>query len=119
MSSPSSGGTGILQDKKFRENLSNLYIGRDYTDETKLKHRNNMVGLKFSEETPQKMSKSSGGVEIIITNVETQEVVTFKTKSAAKEYLNISIRTLSRWADSPTEGYYAPKLNIIVYVSYI
>jgi len=48
------------------------------------------------------MRKSHGGVAILATNIVTEVVIEFQTKSAASRYYGCSLRTVSRRLESGT-----------------
>ena len=104
-SSSNIGATGVIRSKEFREYISLLHIGRTYHQITKDLHRSNRLGIKLKEETKIKMSKSHGGVFTYIMDLNTSKVTIFKTKSSAGIALNVSIRTLTRWAKYPSRIY--------------
>jgi hypothetical protein len=90
------GATGHQRDDDFRTNLSNLHMGRQFTDSTKELWRSQMTGYKLSQETRNRMSVSAGGVLVYVQDVNNGKVTVFKTKTEACEFLGTSMRTLSR-----------------------
>lgn len=110
------GATGVYRDNEFRANLSKTYINRKYTEATKQLHSNNMLGNSLSSKTRSKMSESYGGVTVLVTNVNTNLVLTFSTKKEASVYLGISVRTITRWSQTD-QPHFSPKLNELVRVT--
>lgn len=117
-SSKNKGRTGVKRDTNFRDNASKIFIGREFDKTTKDLHRKNQTGKVFSEETRRKMSQSHGGVRVYVKDMETTIVKVFNTKSAASEYLGISIRTLTRWRRSPQQSHTIHNTGKTVCVSF-
>jgi group I intron endonuclease len=96
------GASGSVRSDIFKNNLSETFIGRNYENHTISLHRKNMLGKKFSEDIRLKMSESHGGVVIHYYSNTNQKFGTFSNKSLAAKNLGISIRTVTRWAESRT-----------------
>lgn len=78
----------------MKNKASLSYLNRNYSEITKLLHQKNNLGTKLSETTKLKMSKSSGGVTIKLTDVSSNDSIIFKNKSSLAKELNISLRTV-------------------------
>ena len=96
------GATGMVRSDAVRETVSLSHLGLSYSEATINLHRDNMLGTTRSDSTRLKMYESHGGVAVYVLDQMTSEVTTFSTKSAAAIALNISLRTLSRWAEDPS-----------------
>jgi hypothetical protein len=95
------GSLGVIRDQMFKNNLSLKYLGRQYAQSTIEIHKILNKGKTLSKITRNKMSKSHGGVKVYVLNLLKSQIEVFPTKLMASKFLNISMRTLSRWADDP------------------
>ena len=102
-SSYNAGGTGLVRDEEFRTNLSLKHIGRQYSDNSKEIWRSNKLGSTRSKKTRARISLSHGGVITYVLDVQSKDLKSFMTKSAAADYLGISLRTLTRWASNSNQ----------------
>lgn len=91
------GSKGYIRNKISNEKLSFSFLNRSFTNETKELHRKNNTGKVLSDSTKLKMSKSSGGVNVKLIDINSNNsIIEFKTKSSLAKELNISIRTINR-----------------------
>ncbi len=94
------GSKGYIRTKKANENLSLAFLNRSFTFGTKELHRKNNSGKILSELTKAKMSKSSGGVNVKLIDINSNNsIIEFKNKSLLAKELNISLRTVTRWIE--------------------
>lgn len=98
---PNLGATGMVRDDSFKEVVSLAHQGRIFHDTTIELHRINQTGKKHSAATRALMSANNKGVQVEVTEYPGVKVTVFDTKSNAVKYLDISIRTLGRWAVDP------------------
>lgn len=83
---------------KNRINANNSMFSKSHSDETKLKMSQMKNGKLRSEETKLKIGLTNSRKVFIFTN-EKIKIKDFNNYSEAAEYLNCSIRTISRYID--------------------
>jgi group I intron endonuclease len=103
----------VVPEEELFKRSQNL-MGRTFSDETIKLIQDKIRGRTLSQETKDKMSLSSGGVEVYLYSFDYKSMKKYNSKSELALELGISLRTLGRRIN---DGKPIIKDNLIFYVS--
>lgn len=97
-SSYNKGSKGFKRSEEANSKLSLSFLNRGYNKSTIDLHRKNRIGKNHSNTTKEKIAENNKGKSVTLVNLTLNKEIQFNSVTELTKELNISARTINRWA---------------------